>query len=176
MGCSQSSAIGTLEGRTDTTSNPRRSDPKFVPPRPGQLYVRVSNWWNFVARRRQHGTRTWRCSESDSCHVTRCFQAHNHAAIDAHGSRGGRLPCHRRSGYKRFNKQAALRASWPCFVAQPEEHKKSSEDASKDADELANWKGLRRPTSIDEAGSLLVRQLRLQDRRCEDQAGEKHRW
>ena len=87
-------------------------------------------------------------------------------------ARPGRLQCHRRNGYNWLSKQLELQFSLCAFVAQPEEHKKNSDDHSQDPDEIVDWKGLWRPSSIDEAGSLLIRQLRLQDRCCEEQASK----
>ena len=47
MGCASSRANGTLEGERETSIKIRRSEVKFLPPRPGQLYVRVRRW-NFA--------------------------------------------------------------------------------------------------------------------------------
>ena len=56
---------------------------------------------------------------------------------------------------------------------QPEDHRKLSGEAAQGAEDNADWKGLWRPSSIDEAGGLLVRQLRLQDHSCGYQSGER---
>ena len=41
MGCSLSSDAGVLEGQRDSKVKLNRAEAKFVPPKPGQLYVRV---------------------------------------------------------------------------------------------------------------------------------------
>lgn len=66
-----------------------------------------------------------------------------------------------------------LRSSVSVRIVQPEEHKKSSGDAAQAAEEQADWKGLWRPSNVDEAGSLLVRQLQLQDHSCSFESGKE---
>ena len=66
-----------------------------------------------------------------------------------------------------------LRSSVSVRIVQPEEHKKSSGDAAQAAEEHADWKGLWRPSNVDEAGSLLVRQLQLQNHSCSFESGKE---
>ena len=104
---------------------------------------------------------------------TKLFQVPGSWEMDAHGSTGisSAVPC--RNGYKSMPSKRHWRASLHVIAAQPEEHKKTSGETDPDADEIADWKGLWRPSSIDEAGALLVRQLRLQDQCCNDQTGNR---